>query len=163
PRVTFLATGRQGWAAVCRLVSATHLAGERGDPVCTLDLVAEHAAGRGVVALLGPASELGAAATVRREDLARVVLRQWQGPAGVGERGARALLAHTRVVADRCALDPRSDLGLGEVHLPELGVTARTEAERGAGADQVLRGRCEVAIGHRYGSSPRQRIWKRLD
>ena len=35
PRVTFLAAGRRGWAAICRLVSATHLAGERGDPVST--------------------------------------------------------------------------------------------------------------------------------
>ncbi len=33
PRVTFLAGSRRGWAAVCRLVSATHLAGERGQPV----------------------------------------------------------------------------------------------------------------------------------
>ncbi len=34
-----------GWAAVCRLVSATHHAGERGTPVCTPELVAEHVAG----------------------------------------------------------------------------------------------------------------------
>ena len=46
PRVTFLATadgrggGRAGWAALCRLVSGTHLAGERGVPVLDLDLVA---------------------------------------------------------------------------------------------------------------------------
>src|SRR3954469_2573587 len=39
PRVTVLASadgpggGRAGWAALCRLVSATHLAGERGLPV----------------------------------------------------------------------------------------------------------------------------------
>ena len=38
PRVTFLADashtgGRAGWAAVCRLVSAVQLAGERGAPV----------------------------------------------------------------------------------------------------------------------------------
>src|SRR5690349_17275286 len=78
PRVTFLATGRQGWAAVCRLVSATHLAGERGAPVCTLDLVAEHAAGRDVLALLGPGSELGAATTRRRDDLAEAVIHRWR-------------------------------------------------------------------------------------
>src|SRR3954462_577068 len=30
PRVTVLATEKQGWASVCRLISATHLAGERG-------------------------------------------------------------------------------------------------------------------------------------
>ena len=78
PRVTFLAASRAGWAAVCRLVSATHLTGERGDPVCTLDLVAEHAAGRDVLVLLGPPSELGAATTLRREDLAQAVVRRWQ-------------------------------------------------------------------------------------
>jgi len=63
PRVTFLAGSRRGWAAICRLISATHLAGERGRPVSTLDLVAEHLSGSGtsvapgdVLVLLGPAS-----------------------------------------------------------------------------------------------------------
>ncbi len=69
---------------------------------------------------------------------------------------ARSLLARTRAIADRCALDPRGDLGLGEVHFPEFeGV--------GADADGHLRARCEAGIGRRYGSAPRQRIWKRLD
>jgi len=257
PRVTFLAASKQGWAAICRLVSATHLSGERGDPVCTLDLVAEHVAGRDVLALLGPASELGAAVTRRRGDLVQGVLRPWQelfgatdlvvevvnhrraghGPgsaphaarmlgvahehrlgavisnavryadradaavvdvldaarrlvpldprhldranaegflksgkemaevaeeacrlAGLGTRPARGLLAHTRVVADRCAVDPKADLGLGEVHFPEFGA-----AGEGRSADEVLRVRCEAAIGWRYGNAPRQRIWKRLD
>jgi error-prone DNA polymerase len=261
PRATFLATSRRGWAAVCRLVSATHLSGERGDPVCSLDLVAEHVAGNEVVVLLGPASEVGAATTLGREDLARAALRQWQelldpadlllelvhhrlpgrGPgtvghaarmaglaqdtgtaavlsnavryadridavvvdvldaarrlvpldlrhvdrgnaegylkggkemaqladelcrtAGLGGRSARQLLAHTRVVADRCAVDPRADLGLGEVHFPELDVT-RGSGEELLDADQLLRVRCEAGIGRRYGNGPRQRIWKRLD
>jgi error-prone DNA polymerase len=258
PRVTFLAAGRRGWAALCRLVSATHLAGERGSPVSSLELVAEHVAGKDVLVMLGPGSEVGHAATLRRDDLARAALRPWldvvgpaellvevvshrvrgAGPgssphaarmvglaqdAGVGVvltnavryadrtdaptvdvldaarrlvpldlrhvdrdnaegfmksgkqmaevaeeicrfagvdhdtgRAARALLARTRVVADRCALDPREDLGLGEVHFPEFGATR-------AEADQMLRARCEAGIGHRYGNAPRQRIWKRLD
>ena len=45
PRVTFLANGAAGWAAVCRLVSAVHAEGrtaEVGDPVVTLDLVKQH-------------------------------------------------------------------------------------------------------------------------
>src|SRR5688572_28937953 len=42
PRVTLLAQDKAGWAALCRLVSATHLRGERGRPVTTLDLVGEH-------------------------------------------------------------------------------------------------------------------------
>jgi len=224
PRVTFLAGSRRGWASLCRLVSATHLAGERGEPVSTLDLVAEHvtgSAGRGdVVVLLGPGSELGRAATLRRDDLAHAALAPWlevvdradllvelvshrlpgSGPgssphaarmaavaratglgtvltnavryadrldaptvdvldaarrlvpldlrhvdrgnaegflksgkqmaevaeevcryAGLGGdsgREARRLLAHTRAVGDRCALDPRTDLGLGDLHFP---------------------------------------------
>src|SRR6187200_75950 len=77
PRVTFLASGKAGWAAVCRLVSATHHAGERGTPVCTPALVTEHVAGREVRVLLGPTSELGRAATLRRDDLGSAVLRRW--------------------------------------------------------------------------------------
>src|SRR6185312_17568704 len=62
PRVTLLAQDRAGWAALCRLVSATHLRGERGTPVTTLDLIAEHvqaaaASGGGLLVLLGPTSE----------------------------------------------------------------------------------------------------------
>ena len=264
PRATFLAGSRRGWAALCRLVSATHLAGERGTPVSSLDLVAEHLDGAGddVLVLLGPGSELGRAATLRREDLARAALRPWldvvdrsslvvevvshrlagSGPgssphaarmaglartehlgvvlsnavryadrtdaptvdvldaarrlvplgsadlrhvgsdfsrgnaegflksgkemaevaeevcrlAGLGETDARGLLARTRTVADRCALDPRADLGLGEVHFPEFGATTQE-------AETMLRARCEAGIGRRYGHAPRQRIWKRLD
>ena len=288
PRATFLAGSKQGWAALCRLISATHLAGERGDPVTTLDLVAEHVAGRDVLVLLGPGSELGRAATMRRADLARAVLRPWlevmgrsdllvevvshrlpgSGPGssphaarmaglaredglgmvltnavryadrsdaptvdvldaarrlvplgsadlrnggsdlsrgnaegflksgkqmhevaeeicrfagldGHSDREARNLLARTRVVADRCAVDPRADLGLGEVHFPEFELSAAGSATKELGfggtggqhprsgldprADALLRARCEAAIGDRYGSAPRQRIWKRLD
>jgi error-prone DNA polymerase len=52
PRVTVLALGADkaaglpvaaGWARLCRLVTATHLRGERGRPVSTLDLIAAHA------------------------------------------------------------------------------------------------------------------------
>src|ERR1700712_1302601 len=41
PRVTLLAQDKAGWGALCRLVSATHLRGERGKPVSTAALVAE--------------------------------------------------------------------------------------------------------------------------
>ncbi|RYP83353.1 DNA polymerase III subunit alpha [Nocardioides guangzhouensis] len=259
PRATFLALSRDGWAAVCRLVSATQLAGERGRPVTTPDLVAEHVAGGDVLVLLGPGSTLGAAATERRDDRARAVLDRWReivpagnllveavshrlpghGPgssphaarmlgvareaglgavlsnavryadrldaptvdvldaarrlvaldlrhvdrgnaegflksgkqmlevaeevcrfAGLGEREAVRLLARTRLTGDRAALDPRADLGLGEVHFPDLEFTGGGVA---ADADRLLRERCEGAIGWRYGNAPRQRIWKRLD
>jgi error-prone DNA polymerase len=258
PRVTFLAGSKRGWAALCRLVSATHLAGERGTPVTSLELVAEHLGdGSDVLVLLGPGSELGRAAALRRDDLARAFLRPWlevvdrsalvveavshrlpgHGPgssshaarmlgiaraehlgavltnavryadrtdaptvdvldaarrlvpldvrhvdrvnaegflksgkemaevaeeicrfSGVGDssRAARELLARTRTVADRCVVDPRSDLGLGEVHFPEFGSS-------GQEAQEMLRARCDAGIAHRYGNAPRQRIWKRLD
>ncbi|WP_299037291.1 PHP domain-containing protein [uncultured Pseudokineococcus sp.] len=72
----------EGWAALCRLVSATHLRGERGAPVTSLDLLAEHATGArtgapALTVLLGPASELGRAVLARRDDLARAVLARW--------------------------------------------------------------------------------------
>jgi error-prone DNA polymerase len=319
PRVTFLASGRSGWAAVCRLVSATHAAGERGTPICTPELVAEHVSGRSVRVLLGPASELGRAATLRRDDLGREVLARWldlvgpeqlavevvshrlpgSGPgssphaarmaglarsartrvqvvltnavrfadrldapttdvldatrrlvpmdlrhldrrnaegflksgkqmhevaeeicryAGLGEseHAATELLAHTRAIADQCVLDPRTDLGLGEVHFPEFEVAVAPVMRGGDGAsghpggrnhpfarpsrreaspihaspggpdappppgdrrdapaltvvspdtpaDAELRRRCDAGISWRYGTMPRQRIWKRLD
>ncbi|MCW2735400.1 DNA polymerase III subunit alpha [Nocardioides sp.] len=277
-RVTFLASGRAGWAAVCRMISSVHLAGERGRPVATLDLLAPHLAGGHVVVLLGPSSELGLAATRRRDDLGLAAIAPWLellprdnlvvelvshrlgaragdwGPgtsphaarmAGIARtaglttvlsnavryadrldaptidvldaarrlvplgsahlrdvgpsasRGnaegflksgkqmhevaeeicrlaglahdsdaeARRLLARTRAVADRCALDPRADLGIGEVHFPELELTrgATDDASRDRLADGLLRQRCEAAIGGRYGSAPRMRIWTRLD
>src|SRR3954453_4185129 len=287
PRVTFLADashtgGRAGWAAICRLVSAVQLAGERGAPVADLAMLAPWLESGDVVVLLGPTSEGGAAVARRRDDLAHRALAPWRegvppenlllelvshrlpqiggsvwgagttphgarmagfaraagvgtvltnavryadrrdapvvdvldaarrlvalgsvdlrqvGPsdfrgnaegflksgkqmhevaeeiarlAGLGDtdREAHRLLPHTRAVADRCALDPRADLGLGEVHFPEFDLSASFRADlrpssvSDSPADDLLRARCEGAIGRRYGGAPRQRIWKRLD
>jgi error-prone DNA polymerase len=253
PRVTLLARDGKGWASLCRLISATHLAGERGTPVTTVDLVAEHS--RGLVLLLGPDSDVGRAVLGRRPDRALAAFRHWRerlaetgvesldvvvevvdhrgpgdaaraarmfgfatehgfpvvltnavraadrsdgpvldvldasrrlvaldprhvdrvnaeaylksgkemsevaaevaGRAGVGDRGARHLLAATRRLADRCVLDPRADLGIGVVHFPEL----RT----GAGdPDVVLRARCEAGLGRRAMAETAQ-LRRRLD
>jgi len=78
-RVTLLATGRQGWASLCRLVSAAHAEATADDdvPAVTADLIAEHAAG--LVALLGPASDVGQAVAARRPDAARRALDRWRG------------------------------------------------------------------------------------
>jgi error-prone DNA polymerase len=247
PRVTFLARDKRGWAALCRLISSTHLAGERGSPVTTLDLVAQHAS-EGVAVLLGPASELGRAVDARRPDLAQEHLHRWwdvvgkdstvvevvhhRGPgdaakaarmlgfaheqralavlsnvvryadrrdaptadvldasrrlvaldarhvdrvnaeaallsgkemsdvasevaryAGLTDDG-QGLLAETRKQADRCAVDSRQDLGIGEVHFPELEVAGE------AGA--VLRERCEAGFGRR-GMTADSRTRIRLD
>src|SRR4051794_37898622 len=254
PRVTVLARDKAGWASVCRLVSATHLAGERGEPVTTLELVAAHA--RGLVVLLGPDSEVGRAATARRPDLARAHLDRWRralvdggaqphdvvievvchrgpgdaaraarlltfardlevpviltnaargadrrdGPtldvldsarrlvaldprhvdrinaeaylksgkeirdvadevvaaAGLDRRAADDLLASTRRLAERCVLDPRRDLGIGEVHFPELLTDGRDNA------DEVLRQRCEAGLGRR-GMAVTDVVRRRLD
>jgi error-prone DNA polymerase len=85
PRVTVLARGRRGWAALCRLISAAHLSGERGRPVATRELVARYAAeaagdgdGAGLVVLLGPGSELGVLTGRRRPDQAREYLARWR-------------------------------------------------------------------------------------
>ena len=261
PRVTVLAHaagpggGRGGWAALCRLLSATHLAGERGTPVLDPDdpEVAGLLVSGDLVVLLGPGSLLGPAVVERRDDLVRAELARWRGrvPRGclqvelvshrtpgsaahaarlaglaaeeglptvltnlvryaerrdaltvdvldaarrlvaldrrhvdrgnaeghlksgpemrlVAEEVARAggggpaeaarLLARTRALAERCALDAATDLGLGEVHFPEFSLSTDH-----ADADTALRVRCEAAIGGRYGSSGLQVVWKRLD
>ncbi|HEY7275869.1 MAG TPA: DNA polymerase III subunit alpha, partial [Trebonia sp.] len=93
-RVTLLAAGRQGWASLCRLVSAAHApaapveateaalveaepkAAADDAPAITTDLVAEHAAG--LVVLLGPASDVGRAVAARRRDVARRALASWR-------------------------------------------------------------------------------------
>jgi error-prone DNA polymerase len=72
-RVTLLAEGRQGWASLCRLV--TH--GLAADPpTVTAEDIGRHSAG--VVALLGPGSDVGQAAAARRMDLAARALRRWR-------------------------------------------------------------------------------------
>jgi len=274
PRVTVLAEGKAGWGALCRLVSATHLAGERGTPVTTLELIADAAALGSLVVLLGPASELGRCLAHRRADLARAYLERWRAAlpdprtglvlevvhhrgrteggesdaaragrlagfggehhvpvvltnlvryadrrdapvadvldsarrlvpldarhverttgegylksgkemadvadevaraAGWGPDGGDRLLARTRALAERCALDPRADLGIGEVHFPELAVStagwssAGTTSPRGGSSagsgDAVLRARCEAGLGSR-GLRVDRTVTERLD
>jgi error-prone DNA polymerase len=89
PRVTVLAVGQGagvdpgvGWGRLCRLVTQTHLSGERGAPVSSAELIAEHAVdprtgALALVVLLGPGSDVGQALLARRPDRARTLLRQW--------------------------------------------------------------------------------------
>ncbi|HET8594657.1 MAG TPA: PHP domain-containing protein, partial [Intrasporangium sp.] len=265
PRVTVLARGGAaglapgaGWAALCRLVTATHLRGERGTPVTTPTLVAQHAhadtsAGR-LVVLLGPDSDVGRAVLAKRHTDARAALQRWVtllppgcvavevvchgGPEGrpgslgqagrmlalAREAGVRAvitaavrhtdrrdapvadlldaarrlvpldarhldrvttaahlaptplmhalaldvaqvsgpgltgggvlarevageLLRSTLALADECVQDPRGDLGVGAVHLPEPDVLG---IRPGVSPQHVLARRCREAIGTRY-------------
>ena len=76
PRVVLLARGARGWASLCRTISATHLSGERGSPALTMPMVAAHC--EGLVALLGPDSDVGRALARRRPDEAARRLRRWQ-------------------------------------------------------------------------------------
>src|SRR5665647_684898 len=83
PRVTVLARGQGagvdpgvGWGRLCRLVTQTHLSGERGAPVSSAELIAEHAVdprsgALALVVLLGPASDVGQALLARRPGRAR--------------------------------------------------------------------------------------------
>ncbi|XRQ12443.1 DNA polymerase III subunit alpha [Actinomadura welshii] len=100
-RIVVLAEGRAGWRSLCRLVTAAHAAGERGDPVVTRRLVGEHA--EGLVVLLGPWSDVGRAIAGRRPDEAARLLDAWRATAetvleivdhrdrGDGHRAARML------------------------------------------------------------------------
>ena len=50
-------------------------------------------------------------------------------------RGATELLAQTRTLADQCVLDPRADLGIGEVHFPEFEIGQRGARPGGPGLE----------------------------
>ena len=97
PRVTVLARGMgsgldpgAGWGRLCRLVTATHLSGERGEPVATPELIAELATAAGepratgangpspLVVLLGPDSDVGRAVLHRRRGEAEAALARWR-------------------------------------------------------------------------------------
>ncbi len=80
PRATFLARDGAGWRSLCRLTSATHLRGTRGEPVSSLAMAAEHATG--LIALLGPDSAVGRALTAGRADLAVAHLDTWRAVFG---------------------------------------------------------------------------------
>ncbi len=280
----------EGWAALCRLVTATHLRGERGTPVTTAGLIAEHSRagdgagvegrgrGRGaggvarsvpaqrhttsavgeapspLVVLLGPDSDVGRAVLAKQRTVARRLLERWlellprgalvveivchggpehlpgslgqagrmlalarevgvpsvitaavrhcdpqdaavadvldaarrlvpldtrhldrvttaghlaptplmhalavdvvqvsgpglSGGATLARDGARELVARTLALATECLQDPRVDLGIGSVHLPEPGVLG---IRAGTRPQQVLARRCRESIATRY-------------
>ncbi|MCZ2824809.1 MULTISPECIES: DNA polymerase III subunit alpha [unclassified Modestobacter] len=83
PRATFLARDGAGWRSLCRLTSATHLGGTRGEPVSSLTLAGAHSTG--LLAVLGPASSVGRALAAGRADLARARLDTWRAVFGPGQ------------------------------------------------------------------------------
>ncbi|MFZ1410808.1 MAG: DNA polymerase III subunit alpha [Micropruina sp.] len=245
-RAVTLATSRRGWASLCRLTSATHLAGERGNPVCSRELIGQHA--DDLIVMLGADSDLGLALAGDGGDAAERVLGAWRevvephqliigvthhqlsgtgpgsaahaarmlafadahGLTGVltnavrmahkhlaptidvldasrrlvpldlrnvdrrnaegylksgkemlalaeevsrlaGRWDAERLIGDTRQTAIRSRLDPRADIGLGEIHLPEFNLLdVRGEH---ASAMAALWQRCEAGVAWRYGHS----------
>ncbi|NUK09171.1 DNA polymerase III subunit alpha [Streptomyces lunaelactis] len=73
PRTVYLARSRQGWAELCRMVTAAHAA-DGGSPL--LPWSENH--GDGLTVLLGPASEIGRALAAGRPDRAAKLLVPWQ-------------------------------------------------------------------------------------
>jgi error-prone DNA polymerase len=78
--------------------------------------------------------------------------------AGLRRDGARRLLEETARTAERCRVDPESDLGIGQAHFPEPEVVGAGTR----GADRVLRSRCAAAmVARRYDRERRK--WARLE
>ncbi|HYA53488.1 MAG TPA: DNA polymerase III subunit alpha, partial [Streptosporangiaceae bacterium] len=128
PRVTVLALARDdasglpagaGWGRLCRLVSATHLRGERGTPVASLELIAAHAT---VIAAppdaigtapdgaagVGGAAGMGSAAGMEEGPAALVVLLGPDSEFGRAALGRRPDLARAALARWRAALPPGS-------------------------------------------------------
>ncbi|MET9103763.1 DNA polymerase III subunit alpha [Streptomyces antibioticus] len=117
-RATFLAQGPDGWARLCRLVSATHAAAfaAGAPPAASWEQLRQYA-GSGLVVMLGPASEPLRALSAGRADIAEQLLEPWRQAAGEGLRlevvcwglpgtgpGSVRLAAHTLMLADRLAI-----------------------------------------------------------
>ncbi|MEI9908143.1 MAG: DNA polymerase III subunit alpha [Actinomycetota bacterium] len=67
-----------------------------------------------------------------------------------GERTPRELLATTREWAERAVLDPKRDIGLGGIHLPEPHIVG---AESFGQMQLLLRKRSEAGVNWRYSNS----------
>jgi error-prone DNA polymerase len=73
--ITVLARDRGGFANICKILTAAHHRGDRGDPTATQEDIASHASG--VFLLLGPESDVGALLDRRDIDGAQRALRAW--------------------------------------------------------------------------------------
>lgn len=100
------------------------------------------------------------------EEMAQIAAEIATEAVGCGrdERGGRRLLEDTWHLAQYCALDPRRDMGLGEIFVPELDVLlGRDVADPVARADAMLRRRCLEAIPRKYRGESRRVAEHRLD
>ena len=74
--VVLLAKDATGYANLCRLITAAHMVGERGDPSLTTSEVCERSTG--LICLVGPESEPGVLAGAGSIDAARTALDPWR-------------------------------------------------------------------------------------
>lgn len=91
-RVVVLAQPGGGWASLCRLVTAMHLAGCRGQPHLTPELLAEHS--RNLVLVLGADSEVGRALARGDDQGALRAWRRWSQACPAGQVVAAASHHH---------------------------------------------------------------------
>ncbi|TMK81568.1 MAG: DNA polymerase III subunit alpha, partial [Actinobacteria bacterium] len=73
--LTLIAQDARGYENLCRLISAAHHRGERGDPCATVADVSAHS--DGVIVLLGSESDVGRFIHRKKMDAARVALTRW--------------------------------------------------------------------------------------
>jgi error-prone DNA polymerase len=78
--VTLLAKDDHGYGNLCRLITAAHMSGERGDPAVTTGQVCERS--EGLICLVGPSSEPGRLAASGHPAAALTALSPWRGAFG---------------------------------------------------------------------------------
>src|SRR5674476_41091 len=119
PRVTVLARGQGGgvapgvgWGRLCRLVTQTHLGGERAAPVSSAELIAEHAVDPrtgqlALVVLLGPGSDAVSYTHLRAHEtgrnlVCRLLLEKKQNAQFSYNKYTRRI-KHCHLPCNRCA------------------------------------------------------------
>ena len=152
PRVLLLATGATGWASLCRLVSSAHTGDhtERGEPWLTWAALQQHHGG--IVALLGPDSEVGRLLATNRAHRAASAARPWR--AILGRRVGIAVASHRAPSGHRHATSTAAAMlrWAREERMPVVLTNAvRYLDPSGARVADVLdSARCLVPLGSRH-------------
>ena len=83
--LTLLAKDRAGYGSLCRLITAAHMGGERGDPALTTQQVCSRSTG--LICLIGPGSQPGSRAIAGQHETALRALRPFTEAFGKGAAG----------------------------------------------------------------------------
>ncbi|WP_427018074.1 DNA polymerase III subunit alpha [Pseudarthrobacter sp. P1] len=133
------------------------------DGAATADVLDSARALSPLTALAGPADGLQPTgqgwlkSAAQMESMAREIMHA----AGYGTAGTVQLLANTAALADRCRLDPITDMGWKNPTVPEAVVLGI-----GGDPDRELRQRCQAGIGRRFPQATDhtdRRVRERLD